>query len=98
MSQTDSTPNTGMSRSQLIPRAVCIVATGTIWVLTVFGIAILGIAVATSPAGQLNIRTMLCIVPVAVSTCLGLRVLSNGVHRRLLSLFDLEPIQRSHAA
>ena len=93
--QTGSTPHGSMSRSELFSRAVCVVATGAIWILTVFGIVIIGLAVATSPVGQPNVLAMLCIVPVAVSTCLGFGVLSNGLHRWLLSLFGLEPIQQA---
>lgn len=96
MSQTDSTSHSGMSRSELLSRAVCVVATGAIWILMVFGIVIVGVAVATSPAGQLNFLAMLCIAPVAASTCLGFGVLSNGVHRWLLSLLGLAPIQHAN--
>lgn len=93
--QTGSTPHGSMSRSELFSRAVCLVAIGVIWILTVFGIVIVGLAIATSPVGQLNVLAMLCIAPVVVSTCLGFGVLSNGVHRWLLSLFGLEPIQQA---
>lgn len=62
--QTDSAPHGGMSRGELFSRSVGLVAAGAVWILMVLGIVTVGVALATSPVGQLKVLTMLCIAPV----------------------------------
>ncbi|WP_155630711.1 hypothetical protein [Burkholderia territorii] len=86
----------GLLARERVARTSCVAATGVVWALMAVGVAAIAVNVATSPDFHLNFLEMLCFAPIAASTCLGFGVLSNGVHRWLLSLFSLKQIERDN--
>ncbi|KGW78506.1 hypothetical protein Y046_4781 [Burkholderia pseudomallei MSHR2990] len=96
MDKIKSTTLGGLLARERVARTICVAATGVVWAQMAAGVTAIAVIVATSPDFHLNFLETLCFAPVVASTCLGFGVLSNGVHRWLLSLFSLKQIQRDN--